>query len=805
MAMIVPLPRSVRSYLSQNTHLGLQLDKYVESWDDTLFATPGDRGSDRDTGKLSERVQKPTIQTLVSLSKSEPPGLDYAKLAERWHAVVAAKEGISFRAETVGPFTLHLARASALENAGICLHPIYGFVYLPGTGLKGMARAYAETVWLPAQPAEKQPSAGQLINDVFGWASDATEEASAGQIVFFDAWPEQWTPLVGDILNNHHPSYYQNQEPPGDWDSPVPVYFLAVPAGHTFRFAVAKRRADVSEELLNLAIQWLVGALEYEGAGAKTASGYGAFKVTTVPEQLSAEQVRKTWQTAVEKKRRAEFSCELELVTPAFLAGPNQGEEDCDLRPATLRGMLRWWWRTMHAGHVDAKTLARLEAAVWGSTERGSPVRITVARIGDMSVEPFMYKREGTTRSGRLRLEPDDERLGSLGIVLARGYTTQGLFYAAYGMDEVSHGQRRTRYWVHPPARWAVRIVTRPGCFTSDEAAEPLPAQILLEQAQAALWLLTHYGGVGSRWRKGFGSFKDLVIETIDSMEKIKVLADKFRTSCGLSEQVKNARDAESPSLAKCILWPQVNLPWRNPYRALDEVAQAYEDTALAPKDTGHGKHCPEKLALGLPRQIHGPLPNPLPHQKNHQPPEKLMAFDRSGKKLDRHASPILLHFAKTADKSLALRVIAFPSSLLGGFETNQAFLSNKFLPYFMTKLRARIQDNSSPNDTVPNVSLTHTARHRKQSSEALPEANNPVVAILLEEKTKKGGWKARLAKGDPTPGPIVNNSDVPADVTPGQEVTLIVSSITLASDGSIRAIQFRWPTTQNSGGNKRR
>ncbi len=55
-----------------------------------------------------------------------------------------------------GPLTLHLARASALENAGLCLHPIYGFAFLPGTGLKGLARAYAETVWLPSQtdPAE---------------------------------------------------------------------------------------------------------------------------------------------------------------------------------------------------------------------------------------------------------------------------------------------------------------------------------------------------------------------------------------------------------------------------------------------------------------------------------------------------------------------------------------------------------------------------------------------------------------------------------------------------------------------------
>ena len=38
---------------------------------------------------------------------------------------------------TSGRLTLHLARASALENAGLCLHPLYGFTYLPGTGLKG--------------------------------------------------------------------------------------------------------------------------------------------------------------------------------------------------------------------------------------------------------------------------------------------------------------------------------------------------------------------------------------------------------------------------------------------------------------------------------------------------------------------------------------------------------------------------------------------------------------------------------------------------------------------------------------------
>ena len=143
--------------------------------------------------------------------------------------------------------TLHLARASALENAGLCLHPIYGFTYLPGTGLKGLARAYAETVWLAAKPPERQNEAWKTIERVFGWAPgsdqvapgkakpwkpgdpglDHAEDdaANAGVIVFHDAWPEKWPSLLVDIVNNHHSTYYQSQE-----DSPRVTGILRYPS-----------------------------------------------------------------------------------------------------------------------------------------------------------------------------------------------------------------------------------------------------------------------------------------------------------------------------------------------------------------------------------------------------------------------------------------------------------------------------------------------------------------------------------------------------------------------------------------------
>ena len=112
MELIVPLPESIRSKVGDNTHPGLALDKYVKSWE------PG-----APPGKLSERVQKPAIEKVVELSQSEPLDCNFQGLHARRADVLRLLGAEVFRCRTTGPLTLHLARASALENAGICLHP----------------------------------------------------------------------------------------------------------------------------------------------------------------------------------------------------------------------------------------------------------------------------------------------------------------------------------------------------------------------------------------------------------------------------------------------------------------------------------------------------------------------------------------------------------------------------------------------------------------------------------------------------------------------------------------------------------
>jgi CRISPR-associated protein Cmr6 len=74
-----------------------------------------------------------------------------------------------------------------------------------------------------------------------------------------------------DIMNPHYGPYYQGDEAPGDWHSPVPVLFLTVREGVPFVFGVGGEMQDVAGELLTT-------ALRHHGVGAKTSLGYGRFK-----------------------------------------------------------------------------------------------------------------------------------------------------------------------------------------------------------------------------------------------------------------------------------------------------------------------------------------------------------------------------------------------------------------------------------------------------------------------------------------------------------------------------------------------
>lgn len=767
MTLEVPISQGVRSALHscatngwlEKVHPGLVLDKFP------LTYNP-ENGVD-----WSKDVQRPTVEQVARLSQSPPPDFPLADLSKRWKIVTAG--ATTFPAVTIGPLTLHLARASALENAGICLHPLYGFTYLPGSGLKGMARAYAETIWLPTQTDQKQ--AWRRIEDVFGWAPGSDigknwkpegiaerakdDKARVGGIVFHDAWPETWPQLVVDIVNNHHPDYYQaapddNARPPGDWENPVPVYFLAVKPGTTFTFAISKRRANLADDLLSLARQWLLGALCHLGAGAKTVAGYGAFK----PVSEAAP--------ALPSQRRAAFETTLELITPGFLAGASQQKEDCDLRPATLRGLLRWWWRTMHAGFMDVKTLRALEAAIWGDTRGGGAVRIVVEKVSGEESQTYSKRSKANFNEQQKRSEhgiPNEDPRK----------TTQGLWYMSYGMDE--SGRPAPRFVLEPPASWLMRLVARPTRFFADreDAAnpkragkgQPVTALQVLEQSKAALWLLSHFGAVGSKARKGFAS---LAANGLDGwkQEACHETAAQLRQAMQLPSDFDAGR-ARSPSLQQMLDPVEVVFSWPDVWNVLDQVGFAYQAFAK------RYKHRLEKKALGLPRRIGNPV------QGKFSPTPPVAASSR-------HSSPIHIHVERQ-DSGWVVRTIAFPAAHLPDLNTSRTFLT-EFLNEFGDELRRRAAlppPSSGPRQGAPPPRQQTPPPSRGPS---LPKPGERVQGVLLEEKTRKGGWRARHVATGIT-GPIQNSDDVPDEKKPGETVPLIVQS------ANEREIAFRYPT----------
>ncbi len=719
---LVPLPPNVRERLRHNTHPGLMLDKYAASWD------PG-----AGAGKHSERVQKPALEAVAGLCQNAPAGLDLPALSARRERLLIGLHANVFQCVTTGPLTLHLARASALENAGICLHPLYGFVYLPGSGLKGMTRAYAALVWKPAQP--DAAAAQAAIESVFGNEPGERQAGHqrAGAVVFHDAWPTRWPRLIVDILNNHHVGYYQGDDAPGDWDNPVPVYFLAVECGTEFEFALAPRRDDVPNSLLDQAQQWLLGALCHLGAGAKTNAGYGNFKPVGVARPAFASP------------RHATFEATLELVTPAFLAGANQQADDCDLRPATLRGLLRWWWRTMHAGFVDVPTLRAMEAAIWGDTSRGGAVRVEVTEGRLAGPRSFDYKdhfdpKPDFARKHGLAPRPD-------------GKTTQGLFYAAYGMDEVSRGEHRHRYYVDAGSQWRIRLIASDAGFAVRRGGlqerarpaptKPIPAQQVLEQALAALWLLCVYGGAGSKSRKGFGSLQlsdvsaqeSPAIAAVAGLDQCRGLAAKFREQLGLSREF---RLPDSPALGPPNGIPSpasMTVPWQDAWKIMDEIGFAYQAF------TKMKRHDRAKAALGLPRKIHGPRDDgPMRNQSSetyHRP--EWLDFPKRNRRLApkdaRHASPIHLHVSRQADGTYLIRVLAFPAKSLPNEQTSKQVLQ-EFAACFEREVTRRAALPAPPRAESPTFSRDRRPDERKTIS--APAAARSLPSITKEELLRR-------------------------------------------------------------------
>ncbi len=580
-----------------------------------------------------------------------------------------------------------------LENAGLALHRHFNCPYIPGTSLKGIAR---HTAWTDLKNAgeEDKESIQDQMERVFGTGEQR------GRIAFLSAFPSQnsWR-LSVDILNPHGGNDYTN---------PIPSFFMTVEKGAEFLFQLKKIGNSHKKEDLDKAAEWLKRGLVEHGIGAKTTGGYGWFTDGEISED----------------------AIEIKLATPGFFGGAFPlNVDDTTLRSSSLRGMLRWWWRTLYRSYFPSKELRAIEDSIWGSTEESGWIKTRVYSSTKNKVEVFQYKDGFSLDRNFARDHQIDER-------------NSGLLYLAYGMDEGRGSKRKCRPYCFPENRWKVELSIRnnpreleisagsySGHFTKEE---------ILQQARASLSLLCRYGGVGSRSRKGFGS---LQWDKSYSLDECRRIAENFSTEFGVPhKQITKP----VPYSWENFLNREITVNCFDEWTVLDRLGLALKETAEGSK----GKS--DKAALGLPRKVHGNLKKIYP----------------------RFAAPVWYHLTKT-EKGYLLRVTAFPSSDIISEDVSRRILGE--LIGNIEKHLKNLKNSPQPAKRRPGAgSYQRNKPVDVRNTMGGLKAKDRLQAVLQEEKTKKGKWKV-CPVGTSFVGNVENSSDIPDDKQPGDELSVIV------------------------------
>ncbi|MDE0267489.1 MAG: type III-B CRISPR module RAMP protein Cmr6 [Acidimicrobiaceae bacterium] len=274
-------------------HAGLWFDKYCNRWSN------GRNGWKLSTDSDGSNLKLEWVRTVAN---GMPVGAK-KQIEEYTHRVARLVRGCAGRFavfETESRFVTGIGLSHPVGN-GFAWHPTLGTPYLPGTSVKGLVRAWVKTDTEP-RPDQK------TVERVFGADNASGSIRHVGTVCFLDATPITPVKLDADVITPHYASWTLEQ-PPGDWSSPTPIPFLTVAAKTCFLFGVISRfnpatddpgvgeHFDTTTDDLELVFGWLESALEWSGAGAKTAVGYGRFrwdakKTRDLEKQLEDEERR---------------------------------------------------------------------------------------------------------------------------------------------------------------------------------------------------------------------------------------------------------------------------------------------------------------------------------------------------------------------------------------------------------------------------------------------------------------------------------------------------------------------------------
>jgi len=349
-----------------------------------------------------------------------------------------------------------------------------------------------------------------------------------------------------------------------------------------------------------------------------------------------------------------ELEADFRVVTPLFMGGADP--KIPELRVPGIKGTLRFWWRAQAYSSPKGglKAIKELEGQIFGSTKHGQ------SRV----VMEITQKKQ----------EPNSD-------IFFRG--RNGLMYLGYGPIEKGNLDRK---YLKPPidATLNIRIITK------DEDDRALGDSEIAEKISRALIAMGLFGGLGSRSRRGFGSFNILdlrrdgksILKRSSSVEDLK---EQIRT---FLNEIKCFNDlpeytAFSSETAIYVYRDE----FIDPLELLDRIGRMMleyrvgvrghpskfkPDTELAKKALYQqvDRH-PDRIFFGLPHNYHFP--------KLQQTLDVIPVSPNKDRSHDRRASPLFIHIHGLRNGKYAAVATLIPAIFLP--EDDRIFMKRQKSP----------------------------------------------------------------------------------------------------------------------------
>lgn len=189
------------------------------------------------------------------------------------------------------------------------------------------------------------------------------------------------------------------------------------------------------------------------------------------------------------KKELYQVTFECEVITPMFLGNANPRE--AELRPPSIKGAMRFWWRAMN-GHLSIEDLRTREGEIFGSsagTGTKSSFLLTVDNPdgGITNVELPEHRNIPTVffRNGR-------EIKANL----------DSITFFAYGKDKSTSEDGKVAKYISVGTKFKVNLIS-------------YIKESILEAANN-FRVLSYFGALGGKSRNGFGSFRIITERVVE-------------------------------------------------------------------------------------------------------------------------------------------------------------------------------------------------------------------------------------------------------------------------------------------------